>query len=95
MADFTKEEYLCVVRGTPYATKHHVYSRKAHPRLTHEESNMIPICDELHKMWHMQGTLYMQNKYPAIRRWLVDNGWELDPVLWKWVNYKLLKLEID
>jgi hypothetical protein len=93
VSDYTKEEFKCVVRGTPYATKHHIYSCKAHPALASQESNMIPICDELDKMWKSQGTIYMQNKFPDIRRWLIANGWEFDPVLWKWVNYELLKIE--
>lgn len=95
MAKFTKEEYICVVRGTNYATKHHIYSQGAHPRLIHEEANMIPICDELHKLWHLKGTLYMQYKFPRIKEWLSKNGWQFDPVSWKWTNYDLLKLEID
>lgn len=93
MAEYTKEEYTCVVRGTPYATLHHIYSRGAHPTLADEPENMIPVCDEIHKLWHSKGTVWMQNKFPRIRTWLSENGWELDPVLWKWVNYGLLKKE--
>ena len=93
MADYTKEEYTCVVRGTPYATMHHVYSRKAHPRLADQETNMIPLCDDLHKEWHSQGTIFMQNKFPKIKKWLLDNGWQFDAGAWKWVNYELLRLE--
>jgi len=93
MADYTKEEYTCVVRGTPYATMHHIYSRKAHPRLADEPDNMIPVCDDIHKLWHSQGTIWMQSKFPSIRAWLVAHGWELDPVLWKFTNYKLLEIE--
>jgi len=93
VAEYTKEEYICVVKGTPYATKHHIYSRGAHPRLADQDANMIPVCDDIHKLWHLNGTIWMQNKFPAIRRWLVDNGWTFDAVLWKWVNYELLRIE--
>jgi 5-methylcytosine-specific restriction endonuclease McrA len=93
MADYTKEEYTCIVRGTPYATLHHVYSRKAHPRLAEEKTNMIPVCDDIHKLWHAQGTTFMQNKFPTIKQWLLENGWTFDATAWKWVNYELLRIE--
>jgi len=93
MAEYTKEEYICVVYGTNGATKHHVYSQGAHPRLVDQETNMIPISDELHKEWHAQGTIYMQNKFPQIKQWLLDNGWQFDAAAWKWVNYELLRIE--
>jgi len=82
MAEYASEEFICVISGSPGATKHHLTTRGSGG--TDAEHNMIPVAQVFHQMFHNKGTNYMAVKFPAVLSWLKQNGWEYCPVLCKW-----------
>jgi len=49
-------------------------------------NSMMPLCREDHVKRHQMGLLWLSNKYEGVRSWLAQNGWEFDPVLYRWVS---------
>jgi len=47
-------------------------------------SNLMPLCTEAHTRIHMTGMCAAANKYPKIKRWLIDMGWTYDAILLRW-----------
>lgn len=84
VAKWSNNDIHCVVSGQSGATKHHIYTQKAHPDKIHKAWNQLPLCHKLHMECHQIGLKRFSDKYPPVYEWLVKNGWEFDAVLMKW-----------
>lgn len=89
-----KTDLPCVICGKITEngnTFHHLYTRKAHPKLVYEKENMIPTCKNCHaKIFHSLPLSEIAENWEAVKSWLIDNNWHFDE---KWRNFKLLKME--
>ena len=72
-------------------TFHHIYTRGARPDLAEEQWNKIPLCFSCHARWHNVGTSAMAGSSEEVKGWLLENGWELDCYLGKWINEKAMQ----
>ena len=86
MAKYASEEFKCCISGCAGATKHHIYTQGSRPDLKNKEWNMIPVMQIFRDLFHKKGTKYMADKYPQVKVWLLDNGWEFDKFSRKWRN---------
>lgn len=68
-------------------TFHHVKSRgSGGPELPWNE---MPLCSRCHNEAHScGGTKSFAEKYPQVRAWLINNGWEFLEFNEKWVHLK-------
>jgi 5-methylcytosine-specific restriction endonuclease McrA len=85
-----KSEFPCVVcglTGDGLVTYHHLKTQKAHGEYKRESWNMISACQEHHNEFHNKPLTSMVNKYSNVKTWLIENGWELCEVLFKWRHY--------
>ena len=64
---------------------HHIKTRKSGG--TDDSWNMIPTCFSCHTKYHSQGLVYMAEKHPRVKKWLLDHEWGYDEFLKKWVRY--------
>ena len=48
--------------------------------------NICPLRHDLHVELHKLGATTFANKYPKYKDWLVNNGWQFDEFLKKWVH---------
>jgi len=85
MSKSWKSDQPCIVTGQE-AEWHHIAHRSTHPELEDAEFNLIPVCREIHTLWHSKGNSYMCQHFPQIKKWMKSNGWSLCPVLHKWVS---------
>lgn len=90
MAKYAGEHIKCIVFNSPGAEYHHIYTRGANPgaEWIDEPWNIIPVCHELHNLFHKEGTSYMAKRFPSIKAWLERNGWEYDNFAKKWRHEK-------
>jgi 5-methylcytosine-specific restriction endonuclease McrA len=88
MKTFEAHGHACIVcgkQGEGLVTFHHLHTRKARPDLINEPKNKIPVCQQDHNSFHAKGTDYMAEKYPKVKAWLINRGWEKDTFLGKWL----------
>lgn len=74
-----KSDQPCVVCGESrdqHVTFHHVLTRKAHPELTYERFNLMPLCQGHHNEIHSMGANRFSRKYLKAGQWLKINGWQ-------------------
>lgn len=45
---------------------------------------MMPLSRTIHTEMHSRGLVYMALKYPNIKIWLLNKGWEYDDYVKKW-----------
>ena len=57
---------LCCLK-TP-CDSHHVRSRGAGGGDTWD--NVMPLCSEHHRLWHLKGQAFMAKEFPAVLHWL-------------------------
>lgn len=76
----------CVVCGKVGADLHHWKSRKSGG--PDEDWNLIKICRTHHTEIHKIGPQTFSEKYPSVKKWLIDNGWERCPVSQRWIHCK-------
>jgi len=67
-------------------TYHHIYTRKAHPELSEEKFNLMPLCLKHHNETHLIGMNSFAIKYPSIKIWLIENGWTFTVGKWRHIN---------
>jgi hypothetical protein len=48
----------------------------------------MPLCREHHLEIHKIGINKFITKYPNAKYWLLNNGWELNPLTMKWYQSK-------
>lgn len=84
MSKWTSIDYLCVICGESGATKHHIYTQKAHPDKVDFFWNQLPLNHKYHIEVHQIGLNRFAEKYASVYEWLVTHGWYFDPVLHKW-----------
>jgi hypothetical protein len=51
-----------------------------------ETWNMMPVCTLHHNQAHSLGLIRMSIKYPQVRQWLDDNGWQFDEYSGKYLR---------
>lgn len=87
MAKFAGEHIRCCVTGAPGGDEHHILSQKSFPEFAEKTWNRIPLTHFLHAQAHNKGMVWMSEEYFAVKKFLIDNGWELqvDPKV-KWVH---------
>ena len=81
-----ESDSACVVfriQGEGLVTFHHLVTRAHRRDLENESWNKIPVSLRAHNMFHQLGTDHMANKYPAVREWLLRNGWEFNGRKWQ------------
>ena len=84
LMDFVRMQ-PCVISGAPGPNDpSHVKSRGSHG--DDVEWNICPLAHKYHQELHKIGAVTFANKYPRYRQWLLDNGWQFDEVLQKWVH---------
>lgn len=54
---------------------HHLLTRKVYPEFQFDHWNLVPLCQHCHNEFHLKGTVYMANAFPAVEKWLIDNEW--------------------
>lgn len=74
----------CTISGSSPVDLHHVQSRKSGGG--DEPWNLMPLDHRYHQELHQLGLLKMSEKYPQVKKWLSDNGWQYCTVLLKWTN---------
>ncbi len=82
MAKYAGPEIKCIVSGSPNSELHHVKTRGAGG--TDDAWNLMPVSSSLHRLIHSQGLKKVSDDFPQVRKWLVNNGWDLCPVTFKW-----------
>jgi 5-methylcytosine-specific restriction endonuclease McrA len=83
-----KSNKPCIVCGISVdgaVTFHHIFTRKSRPDLTYAEQNLISVCAKHHNMFHAKGTNYMANTFNSVKEFLIENGWEFNDYLKKWI----------
>lgn len=78
----------CVVCDEDFADRcyHHLYGRKAYPKLADFDWNKISVCQGDHNDFHTEGTRDMADEYPSVKAWLIAKGWEFDSYAQKWFH---------
>lgn len=84
MAKYASEGFVCIVTGKPGADLHHVKTRKSGG--PDEPWNLLSVSHDIHNEIHAKGLYSVSRKYPQIRAFLINHGWEFDAVLLKWVR---------
>lgn len=51
--------------------------------------NLIPLCVSHHNDIHARGTNFFASKFPSVKKWLLEHGWEFEEFSQKWKNYTL------
>lgn len=88
MRENFKSDKACVVCGLKtdgMVTYHHLLTKKAHPESKNNKRVLISVCQNHHNYFHNKGTSYMASSYPAVKEWLIDNGWTYSEFLNKWL----------
>lgn len=62
----------------------HVATFKAHPELAYDKRNLLTVCRKCHVLKGQKGTSYMAEAYPAVRNFLIANGWYYCELSKKW-----------
>jgi hypothetical protein len=75
----------CGLIGDGMTCYHHLLTQKSHPELKENKRNMISVCQNHHNMFHSRGIDYMATKFPLVKDWLMNNGWEYNSFLQKWI----------
>lgn len=65
-------------------TFHHIKSRGSGG--SDDKNNLIPVCKTHHCEFHSKGNTFMCGKYTSVRLWFVDNGWDYNQFLHKWIH---------
>ncbi len=81
MAKYASNEFKCVVCLKPGADLHHIKTRKSGG--PDESWNLLPICHAKHVEAHSIGLIKLADRYPAIKAWLLDNGWLIEQGKWR------------
>lgn len=63
---------------------HHVKTRGAGG--PDDAWNLMPLTIHRHTEVHQIGLIRFAEKYSSVRQWLIDHGWEIDPVLLRWTH---------
>jgi 5-methylcytosine-specific restriction endonuclease McrA len=87
MKNFEAHGHACVVcgkQGEGLVTFHHLLVRRTHSHLKHDPRNLIPVTQDCHQLFHSKGTDYMAQKYPAVKKWLVNRGWTYCDLMKRW-----------
>lgn len=78
-------EMPCVISGAPGPNDpSHVKSRGSFG--DDVAYNICPLAHRYHVELHKIGAVTFANKYPAYKKWLLDNGWTFDEFLQKWTH---------
>ena len=48
--------------------------------------NIMPLCRKEHVQRHSKGVLWLSEKYPGVKAWLIQNGWEFCDLRKRWVH---------
>lgn len=72
----------CIISGSPEFDRHHWKSKRSGG--PDESWNLMPLARIYHVECHKLGATTFANKYPAVKKWLIDNGWVFDEFLKKW-----------
>ena len=79
MMENFKADEPCVSCGEErdgYVCYHHIHTQKAHPEERIAPWNLIPTCAKCHiPLFHTKGMMWMSEKKPAVKEWLIKNGW--------------------
>lgn len=92
MASNFKSPYPCVCCGHDVdneVTYHHEYGQKAYPEYVWTKWNLVSLCLKHHNELHNKGSVDTSNKYLNLKRWFIDNGWEilkLEHGMEKWIH---------
>jgi len=77
-------DVVCCVTGERGAVYHHIYTRKAFPKLKEVSWNKMPLNVECHYLVHQHGMNSFAINFPMAQLWLVANGWYMCPVKKTW-----------
>lgn len=70
-------EQPCAACGAPAPSDpSHIISRGAGGPDT--AWNVAPHCRQCHTQWHAMGPMRFVGKHPQFRRWLENQGWDVD-----------------
>jgi 5-methylcytosine-specific restriction endonuclease McrA len=86
--NFEAHGHACVVcgrQGEGLVTFHHLLVKRTHSHLKHDPRNLIPVTQDCHNQFHSKGTDYMAEKYPAVKKWLINRGWQKCELMGRWV----------
>lgn len=48
--------------------------------------NMMPLTTEMHHLVHQVGLNRFAETYPGVKDWLLENGWEFDETIGRWMH---------
>lgn len=68
-------EMRCLVCGRPGCDPSHAKTRGA--RGDDVPENIFPVCNDHHREHGRIGIVTFAEKYPAVMKWYVKNGWEI------------------
>jgi hypothetical protein len=63
---------------------HHVKHRGSGG--TDDKWNLMPLTTEMHTRVHMFGLVKFAEMFSGVKKWLIENDWEYDDFLKKWVR---------
>lgn len=65
---------------------HHIFTRKVYPEFQDMEWNKISLCDKNCHVpgAHQKGMVFMANKYPSVKKWMIEHGWFFCEFVGKW-----------
>lgn len=55
---------------------------------TDDDWNVSVMCRKCHNEKGNKGPTYMANKFPSYKKWLLENSWEFNDFLNKWIRYE-------
>lgn len=74
----------CVACGAWPSDPHHVTTKKAGGHDTGD--NVMPLSRDCHREVHTIGLVAFTYKYPSVKTWLEEKGWEYESNPPKWKN---------
>jgi hypothetical protein len=62
---------------------HHIYTQGAFPQFAHCSWNKLPLTKVRHTEVHAIGIRLFAEKYPNVKKWLLENGWVFEYGKWR------------
>jgi len=81
---YRSEELTCIACSQQGVDLHHIKTRGAGGCDSY--FNLMPLCRKHHTEVHKIGMRKFARTYARVRFWLVNNNWEIDPFMCRWVH---------
>ena len=79
---YTDPDAKCIITGKVGCDLHHWKTRGAGG--PDESWNLMPLSHDKHLEVHAKGKKWFCEKYPAVRHWLLNHGWDYCWLMCRW-----------